>query len=1320
MRKLLLLLAVPILCRAQLTLTLIGATQTQAVIQEREYSGTCTITVSPTAGGTTIPDFNGAEYSGASTDTGRADTITQSDGSRLVTIGHMNADRALAQQTAYYVSVSGCGTASISFVTAPIANGESTAWPVPFNTGAYGNRDWPGTINNLLTQTSFIDPLTGLVVYEASQPTYRTGRTGANSSATVPSGFLSFAETVGGSTWSNPAHLVNGATSNASTTDTTALDLYPDPSTESAQNSQYSQANQTSLNDLGVVMYLGGTDASAANRTANVCVFLHPTSGCIGNTIAVAGPQGAIAHVTGSSNDPDAPFPTAFPTAFFAGWGNLFIARNSRATTDTLSADSGVLTLDSVSQTSHFDPGMIAGDKIYIAGSSPTCVNNMCTLSGPPASAGTATVSEAVTVSTGTAFTAYQWGVRIAKTTATGTLTIGATYKLAWSLNTGSNGPAVVESSNLPYTTGDGKAGHFSVVDEMASGNYYMVFLATDGTSRETWAGHQPNSTYFTSTLGWNVNDTPPYSGSNDINFSQFHHDPTNANVWYYFGQNSAGNKDLYKLTYATGGLSSGNSWGYTLGFNMPTYTLISPSDNWIWSLVTSNTTNLSTLIPAAGSVAVAYNAHSSLYGTTDASWSFLGVAGDGRTAYFQNEYACGQGCPAWILLLDMPTRTITNMIHTLDGTGTNGTTRYGGNHNNTVRQYFSTPTFTSANNWLNAGNTSDIFGGPFLIPIQYVCRGFSGSTCMAWSTNTSLDWPINSGSGGTAGTAVACPGTVPYPTGASCILVRVPTGGSCNVYAGSSEAAAFPCPSITGTFSGWNCTSSTCSQPVQLAVGDIIADYTLSSGDSYDYEHFRVNQIATTGDTGYWDVYLQRSASIDYCCPATNSPANSFNCEDSNGQFQHASGWMGTMLSPQRNGCFTQTAIVQGQAQTGQSLYEIGRTIGGGHGDISPALTAGNGTWVGANVGMPNASFASNWAIPPPDSSRAFYFNLPTFAGVQAPAGNGSVQQYTSTAPGTVSPPWFLDANTLNNSGGGNGPENISPLGSRTLTHVTGNIYTITVLGTASNANYKNFPMIGYAGRFNLSDVSGPSSNIATSPYTMCYAYNAGECYAGSTAGTVYLNVPTVYDPGYCANGQSWANIPCVILGWPGTGGFRQFGWTAPDNQGVNSKFLSYFFGGPGVAYGFAGLSGIGGNLAYASAQMTAGWGPISWFTSLPIWVADTDNRTVGGGITVQVPSGTGNYARVHFGYSRFTGAAGSPGNFYCSGRAEACNTSTASGSPYSFDSETGTTSIACSSGCTITVPAMAPNMVYWQIQVSSNGATWTNWGDVQAGTVP
>jgi hypothetical protein len=33
--------------------------------------------------------------------------------------------------------------------------------------------------------------------------------------------------------------------------------------------------------------------------------------------------------------------------------------------------------------------------------------------------------------------------------------------------------------------------------------------------------------------------------------------------------------------------------------------------------------------------------------------------------------------------------------------------------------------------------------------------------------------------------------------------------------------------------------------------------------------------------------------------------------------------------------------------------------------------------------------------------------------------------------------------------------------------------------------------------------------------------------------------------------------------------------------------------------------------------------------------------------------------------------------------------------------------------------VPAMAPNLVYWQVQVSTDGVIWTSLGDIQASAV-
>ena len=73
--------------------------------------------------------------------------------------------------------------------------------------------------------------------------------------------------------------------------------------------------------------------------------------------------------------------------------------------------------------------------------------------------------------------------------------------------------------------------------------------------------------------------------------------------------------------------------------------------------------------------------------------------------------------------------------------------------------------------------------------------------------------------------------------------------------------------------------------------------------------------------------------------------------------------------------------------------------------------------------------------------------------------------------------------------------------------------------------------------------DVSGPSSSVDATPYSMCFVLLAGECHAGSALNEVYVNAPVAYDPGYCVPGASWVNVPCVLFGDNApAGGIRQF----------------------------------------------------------------------------------------------------------------------------------------------------------------------------------
>ena len=87
--------------------------------------------------------------------------------------------------------------------------------------------------------------------------------------------------------------------------------------------------------------------------------------------------------------------------------------------------------------------------------------------------------------------------------------------------------------------------------------------------------------------------------------------------------------------------------------------------------------------------------------------------------------------------------------------------------------------------------------------------------------------------------------------------------------------------------------------------------------------------------------------------------------------------------------------------------------------------------------------------------------------------------------------------------------------------------------------------------------------------------------------------------------------------------------------------------------------------------------------------------------------------YAEVRFGYSRYIGPNVSPGSgLYCTSRVEGCITNTAS--LFNFESESSIP-ITCGSGCVVTIPTVAPNLLYYQVRRSADGITWTN-SDIQA----
>ncbi len=1242
-----------------LTATITSVNQTQAVLVEQGFSGACTIEVSLSPSLTPLhPDVNGAEYMGASTDTGRADTLSSASGAtRTVTIGHQTGDRALAAYTTYYYQVGGCGgTATGSFTTANLSSGVTRSEQSPFDASKWGNLGLPSF--NWTAKQSYTDPMTGVTLTPMAT-SISTWRTGCGANGCSPSS-LAFTDWTGGSGWSNPSGILNGATTNASTNNTNPLDLYADIS-----NSLWPLPYDwhRTLEDIGVVVWGSASGTAAADRTVDMCIFLNPTAGCASNTIQVVLPTGPVAKVSSGSTDADGAFPSAFPTIPFYGWTNSsspLVRMENRETFGTLTVSGSTLTIGSIGTSQHFSSAIAAGEKIFI--STGGCQNNLCTAAGPPKSAAVMTVNETPGAGTAT-FRAYGWGLRVWKNDANGTATIGLQYKLA-----GSGAPIGMQAggdkcSSVPVTSGDGKTGYLCSLTSIITGAGSIAFIATDGTTRIL------------------------------SNLAGVSFDDTQGNVFYSGQQNSQGGWTVNQYTY-TGDYTTELNYNYTCGPGgdcPPVNTEIAgPVD----LMPHAMNADLDQQIEAnQGRTLPAYN--SSLYGAWTNANPAIGYYGSsGHFAFFCNVYS-GQGQPTsggpgWCASVDLsqsPAKVVA-LVHTLDGTGIPHA-RYGSLH--TAGALDSYPNGLGFGlDELDTNSTSTLFGGPFQAQVISILEA-DGAT---WNTNTCLDWPPGGGSTCAAQNYYrTCPANSSPFT--ECVTFRLPQNGVCNVAATSIEKSTWPCP--------WN---PNYSQYPPMQVGDNAAD--LAGAGGYDSEHFRV--LSMSPDAGNTlRVVAARNATYDYCSytpwHGQNNPLSAQNA----GQLVHANGWSFTMMPGYVNACGAASFL---QDLTTGIAQELGRSF-----VLHSAMGRGADglNFVTSPRTIYNTPFSSLGQVPP-----VFINNgQPAFHGNGAQIGS-QLQSYTDDSQFTAGAsgyPWALDMNPLVACGA----ESLGCGSYRTLTNVSGNVYTIQAIGSApaSEATYKTQPMIGWAGRFQLVDVSGPSSSVASIPYSMCFVLNAGECYAGSTVNQIYVNVPSAYDPGYCSGSLSWVSVPCVLFGDNApAGGIRQFRIYANDANGNSSRYISQGWSSPGRHYPYTHTT------AYPNGRWTMlmgtnsmdGFSMTGFVVSLPPWQEkgdpDNDFKTM----TVRLPPGS-VYVEIQFGYSRYIGAGQSPLNgLYCTARADSCQTGGLT--PFNFASEPRTLT-PCNNGCAINIPVVGPNLLYYRILRSTNGTQWAA-SDIQAVALP
>lgn len=351
--------------------------------------------------------------------------------------------------------------------------------------------------------------------------------------------------------------------------------------------------------------------------------------------------------------------------------------------------------------------------------------------------------------------------------------------------------------------------------------------------------------------------------------------------------------------------------------------------------------------------------------------------------------------------------------------------------------------------------------------------------------------------------------------------------------------------------------------------------------------------------------------------------------------------------------------------------------------------------------------------------ADRAVSF-APRFAGQHGNMGTGTRTRHPSwpsdTPYGVDVQAWYLGAQS-------------AP--ATTFSRVEGTLYSALASGV-NTLDRKRFPTLATCGRHPLMDVSGPSSTISGSfadRYRYCVVNSAGECAAGSdpAVANVYINCPeisrTACVSGEADTGDNLLTDPCVYDLAPNVSQvslIHRPTETEPNDrrsewiQNLGHKFSRWR---AQSIYASARLTPRG-ELAYTVARYLEGVRSEAIAYKIPA----TPNRdswsratfwplTRGSG---SAPPGTDNVV-VEFGYDA---------NLYCTTRREVCVSVTggAVGQPvnettpfyWSGESYSG---VPCSTGCTLTIPAVPERVVYYRIKYRSASGATLKTGETEVG---
>ncbi len=1267
------------------------ATATQAIVTyTAPSSAPCSIQVSESASlSPLVHDVDPSLFPGSNLDS-RPGNLAEGL-QRTFVVGARRGDlaadnnhysRALQANTLHYYKVT-CGATVLTgqFTTANPPLGNSYSDNPPFDATAFGNYGWP-SIDWKDQSEVYVDPLTGIAIKRFSQPGafgYVGGTKGTRDGGALPlywdkngvwsgagnitSGSPTTLATYAGST-SDPI-FVTYDDKNLAPDGAQAVGLYPWSST---------------LDNLQIKLYGNGSAASAVDRTVSVCLVFYDSTTCNSAWFDIVLPP------TASTTPVVFPADTVFPNGgFWAGWGVAVKRNDFGVLTAMVSVNRSMVTASNGS----FNTNWKAGAKYYIAGSSPNCLNNLCTVSSITNNQTMAIVeslSSPLTNATGYGAAA---GFLIRKKTSTGSVSISAASMYAVSAQTilpdyggfqlCNENPVTVSYAADGVTPIAPVDGYLCAVGSSYSALYLLIpatgetrlinpiYVDTtgQGTADELILGNRLVDLWGTSDLtdpnsfyGVVQYNGGAYNGKHVILKSSYKAGPECRYQAYGMGAQ-------HDPLYATG--------AHTPGEDPTAYWWNGPqakdSMDGRSSCMAYTITGLASAGRDIDSQIYASPTYKPVFGPVGSNGAIVG----GKTLF---SIGSREG-PNLVYVFDLASG---NLVLSTDSFSTYPM-RWVGVHNAGAQgtdRYLGIGPSNGLGFYNNYAPDPTQFRGPYTVTPTAVWK--SG----AWSPDTSLPADNSISMACPAGLAAAL--VANGAVGTNCIEFQSKMACNANPYngggTGQTEAAAFPCPY-----------NPAYSMIAPLAPGDFIRPVQgLTPSYCNPCEFLQIVQVTSLGSNN-WQFVANRVATANQggaCANGHTTPEAWPNA------------W--TLIPVSQCGIgFTIDAT-----NIGKGFFAT--WTGGGHGSIGVGSSGSSPTLVAGSIQGANGLILYQQPLSPTPSGDTFLISSDVhFHGMEATT---TMQSYPSNMQLAAANPldknWFLDFHHLSPSygGGQESPVQIWTNFQSPATLVPGTSHVWKFAAPTGSVNFKTQPVIAYAGANNLQDVSSAATgNIITdaTPWRYCVVYVAGECRTASAVNEAYLSVPftggsSPENFGYCVTNALSQNWPCVNTLAANASEIIQSRDDVPDPNAVNWRRLGMGFMGPGRQYEFStAVPDPTGKWAVFACNWCDGVRNELLMAKLPPMPTTTPAQ-LGNDfepLVITLPADPSrNLARVRFGY----GENGHPANLYCTTRQESCSTTTDTSMPFAYESDRPIWQ-NCAAGCTIKVPTLPGRIVYYAV---------------------